>query len=40
MTRISSNDDSDDHDSRSNSLKSECGGMDCEEFPVFHMGVL
>lgn len=23
-----------------NSFKSECGGMNCQEFPVFHMGVL
>lgn len=40
MMPVNSNNDRDNHHSRSNSLKSECGGMDCEEFPVFHMGVL
>lgn len=40
MMRMNSNNDRDNHNSRSNSLKSECGGMGCEEFPVFHMGVL
>lgn len=40
MMCMDSNDDSDNHNSKSNSLKSECGGMDCEEFPVFHMRVL
>lgn len=40
MMRMNSNDASDNHNSRSNSLKSECDGMNCEEFPVFHMGVL
>lgn len=29
---MKSNNDSDDHNSRRNSLKSECGGMGCEDF--------
>lgn len=40
MMLMNSNNNDDNHNSRSNSLQSECGGMDCEEFPVFHMGVL